>query len=96
MAKRRIVLSSQEMNDLTGKIKLLESQLNRSNKCVADLENGVRKIKKLVTTKAKQKKPENLFEEVSNLCDRTINPPVKVKEERLAAEAEMEEEAMAD
>lgn len=94
MAKRRIVLSSQEMNDLNGKIKLLESQLSRSNKCVAELESGVRKIRKLVNTKSKQKKPETLFEEVSVLCDRTINPPVKVKEERLAAE--MEEEAVAD
>lgn len=86
MVKRRIVLSSQEMNDITARIKLLESQLSRSNKCVADLESGVRKIQKLVNTKSKQKKPDKLFEEVTALCDRTINPPVKVKEERLAEE----------
>ncbi|MFN3239822.1 MAG: hypothetical protein ACE37D_22605 [Pseudomonadales bacterium] len=94
MAKRRIVLSSQEMNEITGKIKLLESQLNRSNHRVSELENGVRKIKKLVNTKSKQKKPELLIEETNKLCDVTINPPVKVREERLAAEAELEAEAV--
>lgn len=88
MAKRRIVLSSQEMNDINSKIKLLESQLSRSNSRVLELEAGVRKIKKVVNTKSKQKKPEALFEELDKLSDRTINPPVKVREERLAAEME--------
>jgi predicted nucleic acid-binding Zn-ribbon protein len=90
MAKRRIVLSSQEMNDITGKIKLLESQLSRSNSRVSELEAGVRKIKKLVNTKSKQKNPDTLFEELDELSTKTINPPVKVREERLAAELEAE------
>jgi predicted alpha/beta superfamily hydrolase len=94
MAKRRIVLSSQEMNDINAKIKLLEGQLSRSNKCVSQLESGVRKIQKLVNTKSKRKNPEAMWEELDQLCAHTINPPVKVREERLAAE--MEAEAMAN
>ena len=94
MAKRRIVLSSQEMNDINGKIKLLESQLSRSNHRVSELEAGVRKIKKLVNTKSKRKKPDALFEELDLLSAQTINPPVKVREERLAAE-ELEQAAAA-
>ncbi len=93
MAKRRIVLSSQEMNDINGKIKLLESQLSRSNDRVSQLEAGVRKIKKLVNTKTKRKNPDALLEELDQLSAHTINPPVKVREERLAAE--LEQEAMA-
>lgn len=86
MAKRRIVLSSQEMNDLTAKIKLLESQLTRSNNRVLELETDVRKIQKLVEKKAKRKNPDVLCDEVIQLTSRAINPPVTVREERLALE----------
>jgi hypothetical protein len=86
MAKRRIVLSSQEMNDLTAKIKLLESQLSRSNHRVLDLETDVRKIQKLVEKKTKRKNPDLLCDEVIQLTSRAINPPVTVREERLALE----------
>jgi|GEM_PF-1879666 len=86
MAKRRIVLSSQEMNDLNGKIKLLESQLSRSNHRVSELEADVRKIQKLVEKKANRKNPDLLCDEVIELTTRAINPPVTVREERLALE----------
>tara|TARA_R110002072_G_scaffold59158_5_gene150751 strand:- start:21377 stop:21667 length:291 start_codon:yes stop_codon:yes gene_type:complete len=95
MAKRRIVLTSQEMNELNGKIKLLESQLSRSNHRVGELETGVQKIQKLVAKKTKRKDPDALCEEVINLAAKAINPPVTVREERLAAEAEEAELATA-
>ena len=91
MAKRRIVLSSQEMNDLTAKIKLLESQLTRSNHRVLELETDVRKIQKLVEKKAKRKDPDLLCDEVIQLTSRAINPPVTVREERLALELAQEQ-----
>ncbi len=87
MVKRRIVLSSQEMNDLSSKIKLLESQLKRSNSRVSELESGVKKIEKLVTKKPKKKDADTLCQELIELTGKTINPPVKVREERLAREA---------
>ena len=95
MVKRRIVLSSQEMNDLTAQIKLLESQLKRSNHRVAELENGVRKIEKHVAKKPKKKDADTLCAELIEMTAKVINPPVKVREERLAREAE-EELANAD
>ncbi|MFT4798211.1 MAG: hypothetical protein ACI9W1_001641 [Candidatus Azotimanducaceae bacterium] len=90
MAKRRIVLTSQEMNDLSGKIKLLESQLSRSNNRVSELESDVRKIQKLVEKKSKRKNPDLLCDEVIQLTSRAINPPVTVREERLALELAQE------
>lgn len=95
MVKRRIVLSSQEMNDLNNKIKLLESQLKRSNSRVSELESGVKKIEKLVSKRPKKKDAETLCAELMVLTTKTINPPVKVREERLAREA-AEELATAD
>lgn len=88
MAKRRIVLSSQEMNELNAKLKLLESQLSRSNLRVSELEASVKNIQKLVAKKTKRKDPDSLCEEVIVLTAKAINPPVTVREERLAMEAE--------
>ena len=76
------------MNDLTAKIKLLESQLSRSNHRVSELESGLQHLQKLMSTKSKLKKPEILIDELKVVSAKAINPPVKVREERLAAELE--------
>ena len=58
MAKRRIVLSSQEMNDIKKRIETLESQLSRSNTCVAELESGLNEIKDVACGKDAVALPE--------------------------------------
>ncbi len=91
MAKRRITLSSQEMNEIEAKIKTLESQLKRSNGRVDELEHGLGLITKLTTKKSKPKTVDALCSSLEELVKITLNPPVKAKV--LAAE-ELSEEAL--
>jgi len=79
MAKRRITLTSQEMNDIQTRVKTLESQLKRSNGRVDELEHGLGLLHKLVTKKSKPKSVEALCTSVEELTKITLNPPVKAK-----------------
>ncbi|MCB1646813.1 MAG: hypothetical protein KDI36_15245 [Pseudomonadales bacterium] len=92
MAKRRYVLSSQEMTDYKTRIKTLESQLKRSNARVDELEHGLGQIGKLLKKKSKPRNVEDLCLNVQELVNLTINPPVTARLEREAAEElELEE-----
>ena len=96
MAKRRITLTSQEMNEIETKIKTLESQLTRSNGRVDELEHGFTLINKLVTKKTKPKTVDALCTSVEQLAKITLNPPVKAKELANAlAKEELSEETAA-
>ena len=92
MAKRRITLTSQEMNDINGKITLLQSQLGRSNSRVDELEKGLGDIRRLIKKKFRAKDLKPLGDELTTMIDLAMNPPVKVREdlvpdEELAVEA---------
>jgi len=80
MAKRRITLTSQEMNEIQARIKTLESQLKRSNDRVEELEHGLGLLNKLVTKKTKAKTLDALCESVEDLIKITLRPPVKARE----------------
>ena len=85
MAKRRITLTSQEMNEINARTETLESQLKKSNARVDELENGLTVIKKLTEKKTKPKSLASFIEQVTELVDKALNPPVIAK--LLAAEA---------
>ena len=76
MAKRRIVLTSQEMNEINTRTKTLETQLQRSNARIDELEDGLGDIRKLVQKKSKPKKIEDLCEAICDLVKLTLIPPV--------------------
>ncbi|MBV1877439.1 MAG: hypothetical protein KUG79_07345 [Pseudomonadales bacterium] len=80
MAKRRITLTSQEMNEINSRTKTLESQLSRSNARVDELESGLVFIKNFISEEAEPQDLENFITEMSKLVDRAINPPVAAKE----------------
>lgn len=80
MAKRRITLSSQEMNEINSRTKTLESQLQRSNARVDQLESGLGIIKELMEKKTKIKDQKTLLVSLQQLVDKAINPPVAAKE----------------
>ena len=90
MAKRRITLTTQEMNEITSRTTTLESQLTRSNARVDELEKGLVKIGKLIGKKTKPKDLNRFLEEISQLVADAINPPVLAKElaKELARQAE--------
>ena len=76
MAKRRITLTSQEMNEINTRTETLESQLQRSNDRVEELENGLIYIRKFLSKKSKPKKIEDFCDVMNELVDTTLNPPV--------------------
>ena len=53
MVKRRITLSSQEMNDITNETSTLKTQLDLSNQRVDELENGLVVINKFINKETK-------------------------------------------
>jgi len=79
MAKRRITLTSQEMNDINKQTTTLQSQLSLSNARVDELENDLVVIKKLLNNKTKTKNASKLTAALQELVEKAINPPVKVK-----------------
>ena len=81
MAKRRITLTSQEMNEITKQTTTLESQLTLSNERVDELESGLTGIGKYINRKTKPKDVEKLCTALQKLVDKAINPPVKAKAE---------------
>ena len=90
MAKRRITLTSQEMNEIEARIKTLESQLKRSNGRVDELEHGLGLIDKLITKKSKPKTVDAICSSIEQLVNITVNPPVEAKvlrEEELSEES---------
>ncbi len=80
MAKRRIVLSSQEMTDIKKRIQTLESQLSRSNARVAELESGLNKLNKVTSSKKFKTTAGDFAEELIAMIGKTINPPVAARE----------------
>lgn len=80
MVKRRITLSSQEMNDITNETSTLKTQLDLSNQRVDELENGLVVINKFINKETKPKDVEKLCGAVQKLIDKAINPAVKAKE----------------
>lgn len=88
MAKRRIVLSSQEMSDIKKRIETLEAQLTRSNARVLELESGLNEIKDVACGKDAADLPGKFAKTLEKLIKRTINPPVTRREmPELEAEA---------
>ncbi len=79
MAKRRITLTSQEMNEINNRTQTLESQLQRSNTRVEELETGLGFIEKLVNKKSKPKNIDEFRSAVRELVEFTLNPPVAAK-----------------
>lgn len=77
MVKRRITLTGQELADLKSQQATLQTQLQRSNNRVEELEAGLGNIKKLVTRKKLTKDQPELCESIASLIDLTINPPVR-------------------
>lgn len=88
MAKRKFTLTSQEMTDLKARISTLESQLKYSNARVDELEQGLGKMTRLLQKKSKPKTVEALSDELQQLIDNTMNPPVTARVLREEAEAE--------
>ena len=80
MAKRRITLTSQEMNELNAKLSLLQSQLGRSNSRVDELEKGLGDVRRLVKKKFRSKDLKSLGDDIVEMIDLAINPPVKVRD----------------
>jgi len=79
MVKRRITLTSQEMNEITKETTTLKTQLDLSNQRVDELENGLVVINKFINKKTKPKDVDKLCGAVQKLVDKAINPPVKAK-----------------
>ncbi len=88
MAKRRIVLSSQEMNDIKKRIETLESQLSRSNARILELETGLNEIKDVACGKEAAALSEKLATTLEDMIKKTINPPVA---QRAMPEMELQE-----
>jgi len=80
MVKRRITLSSQEMNDITKETSTLKTQLDLSDQRVDELENSLVVTNKFISKKTKPKDVEKLCGAVQKLIDKAINPDVKAKE----------------
>ncbi|MFT7687299.1 MAG: hypothetical protein ACI9FB_002651, partial [Candidatus Azotimanducaceae bacterium] len=55
MVKRRVTLTSQEMNDISKETSTLKTQLDLSNQRVDELENGLVIINKFINKKTKPK-----------------------------------------
>lgn len=94
MAKRRHVLSAQEMTEIKSKIKTLESQLKRANARVDELEHGLDLIGQRVAEGARPKSADATATAVEELIAITLNPPVAARLEREEAEAMAEELAL--
>lgn len=77
MVKRRITLTGQELANLKSQQTTLQTQLQRSNNRVEELEAGLGSIKKLVTRKKSTNAQPELCESIMSLIDLAINPPVK-------------------
>lgn len=88
MAKRRHVLSAQEMTDIKTKIKTLESHVKHANARVDELEHGLDLIRERVADTARPTTVEALAQAVQELVAITVNPPVTARVEREEAEAE--------
>jgi predicted nucleic acid-binding Zn-ribbon protein len=79
MAKRRITLTGQELENLKSQQAVLMNQLQRSNERVEELEKGLGKLKKLVSKKQITKAQPELCESIVSVIDSTVNPPVKAR-----------------
>ncbi len=73
------------MNEINNRTQTLESQLQRSNNRVEELETGLGTIQKLANKKSKPKNIEEFRSALRELVELSLNPPVAAKIEALEA-----------